>query len=193
MERSLIASGIGGQGIQLGAQVLARAAIADDRNVMMFGSYGGMMRGGNTEASMVMADGPIDSPPVLSHAWIGIVMHHEFSEAVLDKLDERSLLFVNSSVVEDALDSPATTFEVAATDLAVDAASLVCASMVMVGAVAAATSLVSSDALREGLGEALPPYRANHRETNEAALVAGHEAGIALTRGHSLPSAWEST
>ena len=29
----------------------------------MFGSYGGMMRGGNTEATLVFADGPIEAPP----------------------------------------------------------------------------------------------------------------------------------
>ena len=76
MERSLIATGIGGQGIQLSAQVMARAAIYDGRNAMLFGSYGGMMRGGSTDASLVLADGPIDSPPVLSRCWLGIAMHH---------------------------------------------------------------------------------------------------------------------
>ena len=51
MERELLLTGIGGQGVQLAAQVLARAAIAEGRSVQMFGSYGGMMRGGNTEAT----------------------------------------------------------------------------------------------------------------------------------------------
>src|SRR4051812_30733915 len=50
VEREVIATGIGGQGIQLAAEVLARAATAEGREVLMFGSYGGMMRGGNTDA-----------------------------------------------------------------------------------------------------------------------------------------------
>ena len=58
MERELVMTGIGGQGIQLAAQVLARAALSEGRQVQLFGSYGGMMRGGNTEATVVVADGP---------------------------------------------------------------------------------------------------------------------------------------
>ena len=34
-------SGIGGQGVQLAAQVLARAAMREGRFVLLFGSYGG--------------------------------------------------------------------------------------------------------------------------------------------------------
>ena len=41
MERELVLSGIGGQGIQLAAQVVARAAIAEGKQVQLFGSYGG--------------------------------------------------------------------------------------------------------------------------------------------------------
>ena len=46
-ERELAMTGIGGQGVQFAAQVMSRGAIAEGRQVMMFGSYGGMMRGGN--------------------------------------------------------------------------------------------------------------------------------------------------
>ena len=51
MERELLLTGIGGQGIQLAAAVLARAALVEGREVQVFGSYGGMMRGGATEAT----------------------------------------------------------------------------------------------------------------------------------------------
>ena len=80
MERELLLTGIGGQGVQLAAQVLARAAIAEGRSVQMFGSYGGMMRGGNTEATVVIADGAIEAPPTVADAWSAIFMHHDFSE-----------------------------------------------------------------------------------------------------------------
>lgn len=73
-----MAMGIGGQGIQLATQVLARAAMAEGREVMLFGSYGGMMRGGNTDTALVIADGPVHSPPVPPSASIVVAMHHEF-------------------------------------------------------------------------------------------------------------------
>ena len=40
MERELMVTGIGGQGVQLATQVLARAAMAEGREVLLFGSYG---------------------------------------------------------------------------------------------------------------------------------------------------------
>ena len=59
MERELLITGIGGQGVQLAAQVLARAATLEGREVMYLGLYGGMMRGGNTDSTIVVADAPI--------------------------------------------------------------------------------------------------------------------------------------
>ena len=56
MERELLLTGIGGQGVQLAAQVIAGAATLEGREVMFFGIYGGMMRGGNTDSTVVVAD-----------------------------------------------------------------------------------------------------------------------------------------
>ena len=66
MEFEIIITGIGGQGVQLVAQILARAAVAEDREVMMLGTYGGTMRGGNTESTIIIGDGPLINPPIVS-------------------------------------------------------------------------------------------------------------------------------
>ena len=52
MEREVIITGIGGQGIQLMAKVLAQAAHDEGRNVMLFGIYMGMMRGGPSDSTI---------------------------------------------------------------------------------------------------------------------------------------------
>ena len=82
MEREVLITGIGGQGVQLAAQVLARAATLEDREVVFLGLYGGMMRGGNTDSTVVIGDGPITSPPVVSRAWSAIAMHDDYREPV---------------------------------------------------------------------------------------------------------------
>src|SRR5690606_41928167 len=46
-EREVMWTGIGGQGVQLAATILARAATLEGREVMSLGTYGGTMRGGN--------------------------------------------------------------------------------------------------------------------------------------------------
>ena len=92
MEREITLTGIGGQGIQLGAQVLARAAALEDREVLLFGSYGGTMRGGPTDSTLVVGDGPISAPPIVSQTWSAIAMHHEFWEPVARKLGPGSVV-----------------------------------------------------------------------------------------------------
>src|SRR5438046_9959252 len=109
MERELVMTGIGGQGIQLAAQVLAKAALSEGRSVQLFGSYGGMMRGGNTEATIVLSDGPVEAPPTVGHAWSAIVMHDQFAGPIYAKLIEGSIVVVNSDVCSSRPDPSRTT------------------------------------------------------------------------------------
>ena len=142
-------TGIWGQGIQLAAQVLARAAVSEGHEVLLFGSYGGMMRGGNTEATVVVADGPIESPPTIVTTWSAIVMHHEHSEGARRRLRPGSLVLLNTTVFEADVDwSSYRLVEAPATDLAVDVGSIQTATMAMIGAYCASTGLVELPALR---------------------------------------------
>jgi hypothetical protein len=175
MERELMATGIGGQGVQLATQVLARAAMAEGREVLLFGSYGGMMRGGNTDTTLVIADGPIESPPVVPSTWSAIVMHHDYWSPVRQRLRPGSIVFLNSSVFDRRHIELAPEWhvvELAATDLAVDVGSIL---------------TVSLDALARGLEASLPPYRRQHVPINIAALEAGHGAV-----GPDTYPAWEA-
>jgi Pyruvate/2-oxoacid:ferredoxin oxidoreductase gamma subunit len=186
MERELVMSGIGGQGIQLASSVLAAAAFAEGLEVQLFGSYGGMMRGGATEATLVFATGPVEAPPTLGAAWSVVLMHDEHSDHARRCLRPGSTLFVNSSVVV-RVDEPdgVNVLEVPATDIASDVGHPNAVSLVMAGAYAAATGIVGVSALTTAAAAALPPYRAQHRTLNEAALIAG--AGAV---GPGVATAW---
>ncbi len=167
-------SGIGGQGIQLASSVLAAAAFAEGLEVQLFGSYGGMMRGGATEASVVFATGPLRAPPTLSVAWSVILMHEEHSERARGCLRSGSVLLLNSSVVRGVKTAPdVVVIDVPATAIAAEVGHPMAASFVMAGAYAAATGLVGLPAITAALDEILPPYRAQHRACNEAAVTAG--------------------
>jgi 2-oxoglutarate ferredoxin oxidoreductase subunit gamma len=177
VERELVMTGIGGQGIQLAAQLLARAAIAEGREVQLFGSYGGMMRGGNTEATIVIADGPIEAPPTVGQTWSAILMHHEYVEPTLSRIRAGSLVLVNSTVFDAPFDrTGCTAIDVPATEVAMEVGNVMTASMVMLGAYAAVTEIVALDALEDAVAAALPSYRTQHVALNVAALRAGYEA-----------------
>lgn len=176
----MLLTGIGGQGIQLAAQVLARAALTEGRDVQLFGSYGGMMRGGNTEATLVVADAPVEAPPTVDRAWSAVVMHHEFSAPTLARLGPGSVVFVNTTIVaqglgEDAVD----VVGVPVSDIAVDLGNVMTASMVMLGVYVTVTGLVALDAAIEAVAASLPSYRSKHVELNVRAINAGVDAAPA--------------
>ena len=187
MEREVLITGIGGQGVQLAAQVLARAAMLDGHEVMYLGIYGGMMRGGNTDSTVVVADAPIEAPPVVSHTWSAIAMHDEFWEPVAAKLRPGGLVLVNDSTFTREIGVDATVHRIDATGVATKAGNSLAASMVMAGAFGAITSLVTCDALVEAMRQSIPSYRTQHIATNEVALRAGWD----LLPANSFP-AWEA-
>jgi Pyruvate/2-oxoacid:ferredoxin oxidoreductase gamma subunit len=176
-ERELVLSGIGGQGIQLAAQVVARAAIAEGKQVQLFGSYGGMMRGGNTEATVVVGDEPVEAPPTVGSAWSAILMHHDYVEPTVARLRPGSVVLRNSTVYEGDVDAEGIVLhDIPATELAVGVGNIMAASMVMAGAYARRTHLVSLDSLEAAVAESLPSYRTKHVELNVSALDVGHAA-----------------
>jgi 2-oxoglutarate ferredoxin oxidoreductase subunit gamma len=176
IEREILFTGVGGQGVQLAAQVLARAAVLEGRHVMLLGTYGGTMRGGSTDATLVVADAPISTPPIVSRAWALLAMHHQFFEPSRRKLRAGSLVAVNSSVFQAPLDRRAwRVFDVPAGARASELGSPVVGAMVLIGAFARITGLVAPGALEEAMRACVPPYRRQHVELNERALRAGFE------------------
>ncbi len=175
-ERELMLTGIGGQGVQLAAQVIAQAATAEGKEVLVFGSYGGMMRGGNTDSTVVISDHPIEAPPVLSSTWSAILMHHQFWAPLRTRIRDGGLVLVNTSVFEDELDRHRyRVVEVPATDAATGLGNPLLAAMIMAGVYGRESGLVGLDGLMEGMRRSVPPYRSRLIEANETALATGWE------------------
>jgi len=188
MERELLVTGIGGQGVQLAARVIATAAIAEGRSVQLFGSDGGMMRGGNTDATIVVSDGLVEAPPTVGHAWSAIVMHDQFADPIYAKLVDGSIVVVNSDVCSSRPDpARSTVVALPANEIADGIGNRLAASMVLAGAYAAATGLVTLDTLVAAIAESLPSYRQKTVEVNVAAVRAGYD-----TAPRDLARAWPS-
>ena len=182
-EHEILWTGIGGQGVQLAAKILAAAATLEGRQVMSLGTYGGTMRGGNTDATIVIANGRIQSPPMVSRAWAALVSHPRFFEPMAPKLHDGSLLFVDGDLLElegPLPDTPAEVIAVAATKLAREADAPKAASLVLLGAFARGTGIVGAEALDAALADSLPSYRQQFLDSNQRALRAGWEAVPAL-------------
>lgn len=186
MEREVLLTGIGGQGVQLAARTLAVSAISVGREVMVFGTYGGSMRGGNTDATVVLADSPVRTPPTVTAAWFGLGMHHDYWDSVAARLRPGGLAVIDSSVFKgDVGIADFQVLEVEASQTAIELGAPMAGSMVVLGALSAATGLIAIEALTAAAHEVLPPYRARHAEANAKAI----EAGAALVPDR-LVDAW---
>jgi Pyruvate/2-oxoacid:ferredoxin oxidoreductase gamma subunit len=177
VERELLITGMGGQGVQLAAQVIARGATLEGRHVMLFGVYGGAMRGMNTDGTVVVGDAPLQSPPLVSHTWSAVAMHDKFWAPVEPKVRTGGLVLVNQATFETTLDEDRyRVMRFAATDIATELENELGGSMVMVGAYIGITGLVGIDATVEAMRRSIPPYRKQHIAANEVAIRTGFEA-----------------
>ncbi len=176
MEREVIVSGTGGQGIQLLAKTLALAATRQGLYAMLSADYGGEMRGGPSKASVVIGDAPLRALPVLPSAWSAILAHHRFSEHVIERLRPGGPVVVNSKLVEPHTVRPdLQVYPIDAASIATEVASAQAVGFVLLGAYNAVTGMVAPEALAAAMEELLPPYRRQHAPANVRALTAGAE------------------
>lgn len=170
--RDVIITGIGGQGIQLCAKVLALAAAADGHHVMLSSYFGGEMRGGRTEATVVTRDDPIVGlPPIVPRLDAVIVLHPAFLGDALPRLTDDPLVVSDAWAWPD--DERGRIVRVPARERAAELGAPVAAGLVLVGAFAALTGTAGSDALAGAVSQLVPAHRATALQADLAALDAG--------------------
>jgi len=174
-EREVIFTGIGGQGIQLMAKVLAEAATKAGQHVMLFGVYMGMMRGGPSASTVVIGEGEIQAPPIVPHCWGIVAMHPQGLGELARKLRPGGLLFANDTLVKASPRDDVRWLGLPATRLGEQAGNIAGASMIALGAFVAATGIVEFDGLAAAMRESLPPHRRQRAEENVRFLTLGAE------------------
>ena len=169
----MIISGIGGQGIQLMAKVLAQAANRAGKQVMLFGIYGGMMRGGPSESTVVISDDEVQAPPIIPQTWSVLAMHPQGLPELAKKLRAGGVLCVNSTLVSQLPRADVQVISIPATKLAEQADNIMGAGMIALGAFCAATQLVDHTAVVQAMRDSLPPHRQHLAEKNVELLNQG--------------------
>jgi len=163
-------AGYGGQGVVLAGQILGKAAVYDGKNALQTQSYGAEARGSAARSEVIISDGKINFPAVRK-CDILVAMNHESLNKHLEALKENGILIVDSTYVKEIPETKAKVYKVPATETAQKTfgASLY-ANMVMLGALAKITNLVSVEALEKAIKESVPPKTV---ETNITALKKG--------------------
>jgi len=96
--KKVIIAGFGGQGILLIGQMLAYAAMYENREVTWMPSYGPEMRGGTANCSVVISDTPIASP-LITECDILAVMNGPSLDKFENTLIPGGELFINESII----------------------------------------------------------------------------------------------
>ena len=99
MDSGLVLSGFGGQGLLFAGQVLAHAALLEDRHVSWLPSYGPEMRGGSAACTVIVSDRPIGSP-VLDAADVVIALNPPAMAKFAPLVASGGLLVLNDSLIE---------------------------------------------------------------------------------------------
>jgi len=173
MEREILFTGIGGQGIQLMAKVLADAVARTGGYAMLFGVYHGAMRGSPSDSTLVVSDAPIEAPPIVPACWSVVAMHPQSLDPLLPKLRPDGLFFADETLVDAPPPPGAKRIAVPATRIAERDGNRLGAGMVMLGAFVGCTKLVALDEVVAAMRAALPAHRAKMADANASLLDAG--------------------
>ncbi|MDR5695144.1 MAG: 2-oxoacid:acceptor oxidoreductase family protein [Armatimonadota bacterium] len=170
MRREVRISGFGGQGIILAGYILGKAAaVYDNKEATLVQSYGPEARGGAASAEVVIDEEPVDYPHIEA-ADILVLMSAEAYRTYGKSLRPGGTLIVEEDLVP--LEEGQKAIKVPATRLAEELGRRIVANIVMLGALVAATGIVSKEAIVESVRTSVPPRTV---DLNLRALERGYE------------------
>lgn len=182
MQKEIIISGFGGQGVLFAGQVIAYAAMDAGMQVTWIPSYGPEMRGGTANCTVVIADQEIGSP-LVKHPPLAIALNLPSFDKYESLMSPGGTLVVNQSMVDHAAQrTDIQVIMVPANEIAEEIGNKRLTNMVVVGALLVALPEVSLDAIEVALKAHLPARHKHLLPSNYMALRRGYEAAQAQVR-----------
>ena len=171
-------AGEGGQGMILAGIILAEAAaIYDGKQVVQTQSYGPEARGGASKAEVVIADGLIDHPEVLSADAV-VALSQEACDKYASSLKPGGLLIVDGEKVNRVAGLDAVRIPISRLALETTGKSIT-TNVVALGVLVGLTGVVSRQAIEKAVAGRAPQ---GTEEVNRKALEAGFAAAGELNR-----------
>jgi len=166
MAKKMFFAGSGGQGIMLMGQMVASAAILEDKATTFFPSYGPEMRGGTANCTVIVSDKPISSPLIFESDCV-VAMNLPSMLKFEPTLKAGGVLLLNKSLIhQEAKRSDITVYEIPVSDLAHDLGDNRVANMIMLGAFVRTTNIVSSEKIEKVIQDTFGAKKAELVELN---------------------------
>ena len=175
MQKEIIISGFGGQGVLFAGQVLAYAAMDTGKDVTWIPSYGPEMRGGTANCTVVIADHEIGSP-LVRNPQLAIALNLPSFDKYEELLAPGGTLIVNKSMVDrDAKRNDISIIFVPCNEIAEEIGDKKLLNMVAIGALLSALPELSIRDLEKALEGHLPARHKHLLPKNYEALKRGFE------------------
>jgi len=172
MRKEIRFSGFGGQGIILSAVILGRAAVMyDNKFAVQTQVYGPEARGGASMSQVVIDDDEILYPKV-SVPDVYVIMSQEGFEKYGAGAQESAVMLIDSTLVHSR--PKCRCIEIPATGEAKANLKVIVANIVMLGALVAATHVVSEESLKKAILDSVPK---GTEDLNLKAMQLGLELG----------------
>jgi 2-oxoglutarate ferredoxin oxidoreductase subunit gamma len=174
--RQVRISGFGGQGVVLAGTILGHAATKDGKWVAGASSYGAQARGGSARSDVVISDGPIVYPHVIE-ADVLVTMAQTAYNKYIEELAEGALIIYDEEIVAPRSMEKVMQIAIPATSQAIrELNQKQSANIVILGASAAITGMVTKEALIAAIAENVS---SRFKELNIKALELGFRLGKA--------------
>jgi 2-oxoglutarate ferredoxin oxidoreductase subunit gamma len=167
-------SGFGGQGVVLAGTILGHAAIKDGKWVAGSSSYGAQARGGYARSDVVIGDGPIVFPFVIKADILIALSQNAYDKYVNELAGDATVIFDEQMVLPKTVEG-ARQIGVPSTFAALkELNQKQAANIVILGALASVTRIVSREGLIASISENVP---SRFKESNLKALELGYRLG----------------
>ena len=179
MQKEIIISGFGGQGVLFAGQVIAYAAMDMGQEVTWIPSYGPEMRGGTANCTVVIADEEIGSP-LVKHPPYVIALNLPSLDKYEPIMQAGGYLVANQSMINHVPQrDDIHVILVPANEIAEQIGDKKLTNMVTVGALLAAIPEIPLEALEAALKGHLPQRHQHLLPKNYEALRRGYQAAKA--------------
>ncbi len=156
MKTEIRISGFGGQGVVLAGQILGKAAVLEGKNVVQTQTYGAEARGSAAKSEIIISDHKIGFPMVRK-CDILVAMNQESVNNNIRDLQEGGTLLIDSTSVKDMPETKAKIYRIPATQIAeTSCGEKLYANMVILGALAKLTRIVSEKSMQEAIRTSVP-------------------------------------
>lgn len=173
MEKEIIISGFGGQGVLSMGKILAYSGLMEDKEVTWMPAYGPEQRGGTANVTVIVSDERISSP-ILSSYDIAIVLNQPSLEKFEPKLKPNGILIYDGyGIINPPKRKDITVYRIDAMDKAAEMKNSKIFNMIVLGGLLEVCPVVSHNGIEKALYKTLPERHHGLIPLNMQALKEG--------------------